>query len=123
MKNHVIEIQVVRIAGQVAEHDEFNDVGIVVPPALTNLQNGDIVTFHYNVDQSGGATKTIDIKFSMPWFGGGVREMVLDFEVPQAKTVEGVQSGKVMRIWYRAFCNSIGEMAVGNSPPEMTLGP
>lgn len=125
MTHHIIEIQVLRVWSKVSGKEEvFNDVGIMIPPVLNDLQEGDIVEFHYDYDETNANTNTIDIEFEpQEWVTTGYPDMTLTQGTPQQITVTGVVSNEIKKIKISAMCNSINEKAIGNSPPEMNLGP
>ena len=124
MAIHIVEIHV-RREMQCNSDTIFNDVGIVVPAHLDNpkVEDGDVIEFHYCLDESTGADKRVTINFHKDWSKANANSL----EVAVGNKVtwisdQGVKgaSGKMK---YMVYCHSIGEYAVGDSPPDMVFHP
>ena len=125
MTTHKIEIHV-RHEQQCTDPEVFNDIGIVVPASLGNpkVLNGDAIEFHYCLDESDGVDKRVTISFPKKWSTVDERslEIVLGGDPVTWESDQASKNAKG-KMKYMVFCHSIGEYAVGDSPPDMIFDP
>ena len=132
MTTHKVEIHVRREnqftdpQHEVIDPNVFNDIGIVIPASLgiPKVENGDAIEFHYCLDESGGEDKRVTISFPKKWSTVDERslEIVLGEDPVTWVSAQSDQNAKG-KMKYMVFCHSIGEYAVGDSPPDMIFHP
>jgi len=142
MANQVVEIKVHTETGPSGK----NDVGIVVPPVLTEIHDGETVTFRNANPDGGGA---VSVWLPTVWHSSPVlttcemdagespvnatsdpAEVIhlpnpgdaVDVRIDISKKADGtVRDNGTFTFKYQAYCHDINELAVGNSPPEMEI--